>query len=442
MKKITYLSIVAMLMVSLNSCDVLKTKEVVDPNFPSVDAVLTNASKGQLDALAIGQISIARDGLATYLQVVGTIGKELFNFNSTESRWMTELNGVKPIDNSAFYNGATTTFGLPVRHANIINASLAATSSVTEVEKNGYKGLANTFKGLAMLYQLNVQYNNGIRLNVEDPFKPSKAASYAESLAGIAAVLDQASTQLDGAGAAFPFALPSGYAGFNTPANFKKFNRAIALRVALYQKDWTKAATLLGQTFYSATGDLNAGPKHTFSATPPDRANPMLNTSTVRIVAVQKIMDDAEAGDKRLSKVAVVAPALTFSSGVNYSSKYLTNMYLNASDVVPVIRNEELVLIGAEIAANQNNVAEATRLINIVRAAAGLKAYTGATTQAALINAILKERLYSLFYEGHRWVDMRRNGKLSEIVLPVSSMKVLEQLERPVAEVNWDKANP
>jgi starch-binding outer membrane protein, SusD/RagB family len=444
MKNLRYSLIIAGLTaISLNSCKVLETDVVVDPNFPSVGSVQTNATKAQLDALAIGQIAAARDGLATYLQVVGTLGKEIFNFNSTESRWMTELNGLRPIDNSAFYNGATTAFGLPIRHANITIAALNATTSVTDQQKNGYRGLANTFKGLAMLYQLNVQYTNGIRLNVEDPFKPSKPVSYTESLAGIAKVLDDGATQLDAAGAAFPLSLPSGYAGFNTPANFKKFNRAIALRVAIYQKDWNKAATLLSQTFYNATGDLNAGPKHSFNATPPDVQNPLLNTSTVRIVAIQKIIDDAEKGDTRVAaKVREQTPALSYTSGLTYATKYLTNVYVGANDPVAIIRNEELVLIAAEIAAQQGNATEATRLINIIRKAAGLTDYTGATTKDALINAILKERLYSLFYEGHRWIDMRRNDKLGEIHLPVAGMKVLERLERPVAEVNWDIANP
>lgn len=444
MKNIKYSFLFAGLAtLSLNSCKVLDTEVVIDPNFPSVGSVQTNATKAQLDALAIGQIAAARDGLATYLQVVGTLGKEIFNFNSTESRWMTELNGLRPIDNSAFYNGATTAFGLPIRHANITIASLNATTSVTDQQKNGYRGLANTFKGLAMLYQLNVQYTNGIRLNVEDPFKPSKAVSYAESLVGIAKVLDEGATQLDAAGAAFPISLPSGYAGFNTPANFKKFNRAIALRVAVYQKDWNKAAALLPQTFYSATGDLNTGPKHSFNATPPDLQNPLLNTSTVRIVAIQKIIDDAEKGDTRVAaKVREQTPALSYTSGLTYATKYLTNVYTGANDPVSIIRNEELVLIGAEIAAQQGNPTEATRLINIIRKAAGLADYSGATTKDALINAILKERLYSLFYEGHRWIDMRRNDKLGEIHLPVAGMKVLERLERPVAEVNWDIANP
>jgi len=442
MKKHTSIVLTSLLVGGLTACNPLQTEEVIDPNFPSVGAVTNNATKAQLDALSVGQFSLARNGLSTYLLVTGTIGKELFNFNGTESRWMTELNGLRPIDNSAFYNTATTGFGLPVRQANITLAATNNTSSVSDAEKNAYRGIANTFKGLAYLQMLNAQGTNGVRLNVEDPFKPSKAATYAESLAGIAKFLDDGASQLDQAGAAFPFSLPSGFVGFTTPSTFKRFNRAIALRVAIYQADWAKAATLLPQTFYSATGDLNVGPRHTYNPTPPDIQNPLLNTSSSQIVGVKEVFDAAEAGDKRLSKVRRQATPLTYTSGVTYSTPYLTSMYTSGSDPIPIIRNEELVLIGAEIAAQQNNAAEATRLINVIRTAAGLPNYAGATTKDALINAILKERLYSLFYEGHRWVDMRRYNKLNEIILPVANMKVLERLERPVAEVNWDKFNP
>lgn len=433
----------ALLATGVMSCSVLETSEVIDPNSPSVSSVLNNASKAQLDALAAGQIARARDGVATYLQVIGTLGKELFNFNTTESRWMTELNGLRPIDNSAFYNGATTAFGPPVRQANTLLASVDKTSAVTEEQKNGYRGLANTFKGLAYLYQLNIQYTNGVRLNVEDPLKPSKFANYEESLAGIKKFLDEGAAQLDKAGTSFAFSLPATYAEFNTPANFKKFNRAIALRVALYQKDFAGAATILPQTFYSMTGDLNAGPSHSFNATAPDVANPLLNTSSVRVVAVDKIMADAEAGDKRVNnKVTLLDKALDYTSGTVVSSRYLSKIYTSANQSVSIIRNEELVLAAAEIAAQAGNTANAVANINIVRKAAGLAEYNGATGKDALINAILKERLYSLWYEGHRLVDMRRYGKIADIYLPVTGMKVLEKLERPVAEVNWDNANP
>ena len=156
----------AILGTSIISCSILETKEVIDPNSPSVGSVLNNASKAQLDGLAIGQVARARNGIDSYLQVMGTLGKELFNFNTTESRWMTELNGLRPIDNSAFYNLTTTSFGPPVRQANTLLASLDKTTAVTEEQKNGYRGLANTFKGLAYLYQLNAQFTNGVRLNV------------------------------------------------------------------------------------------------------------------------------------------------------------------------------------------------------------------------------------------------------------------------------------
>lgn len=417
-------------------------EEVKDPNFPSVGAVTSNASKAQLNALAIGQIAAARNGLATYLQVTGTIGKELFNFNGTESRWMTELNGTRPIDNSAFYNGATTAFGLPVRQANIILAAVDNTSSATDQEKQAYRGLANTFKGLAYLYMLNVQYTNGVRLDVTDPFNPSKPATYDQSLAGIAGFLDAGATQLDAAGTSFPFDMPASYAGFTTPQQFKTFNRAIALRVAIYQEDWAKAATLLPQTFIDEDGDLTAGPKHSFSPSAPDIGNPLLSTASSIIVGVENIWDDAEPGDSRLSKVQVVDPELSYTSGVTYTTRYRAVLYTSATQPVGIIRNEELILIAAEIAAQQNNATEAVRLLDIVRNAAGLADYAGGTTQSQLIDAILNERIYSLWYEGHRWIDMRRYDKLGEIELPVAGMVVLTRLERPVAEVNWDIANP
>jgi hypothetical protein len=444
MKKLIYSILSALLLANgLMSCGITTTEEVISPNNASLSSVTSNATKGQLDALAIGQIGRARDGVDTYTQVVGTAGKELFNFNSTENRWMTELNGTKPLDNSNFYSGATTAFGPAVRQANTLIAAVANTKSVTAQEASGYLGLANTFKGLANLYELNVQYTNGVRLNVEDPLKPSKFATYDESLAGIKKFLDDGAAQLDAAGAAFPFAMPATYAGFNTPATFKKFNRAIALRVAIYQKDWTTAAALLPQTFLSETGSLTAGPSHTFNPTNPDVGNPLINTSSVRIVGVEKLWNDAEAGDLRLTnKLKVVSPSISFTNGVVYATKYLANMYNSASSSVPIIRNEELVLIAAEVAAQQGKTADATKYINIVRAAAGLKNYAGATDKDALINAVLKERAYSLWYEGHRWVDMRRYGKLGEITLPVAGMVIYDKLLRPLTEVNWDIANP
>ncbi|MFQ6115554.1 MAG: RagB/SusD family nutrient uptake outer membrane protein, partial [bacterium] len=58
--------------------------------------------------------------------------------------------------------------------------------------------------------------------------------------------------------------------------------------------------------------------------------------------------------------------------------------------------------------------AEAEADMNIVRAAAGLTGYTGTDASNAL-DRLLHEKRYSLFAEGHRWIDMRRYGRLSDL---------------------------
>jgi hypothetical protein len=261
-------------------------------------------------------------------------------------------------------------------------------------------------------------------------------------LAGIAGFLDQGATQLDGAGATFPFTMPTGFVLFNTPAEFKKFNRAVALRVALYQKDFTKAAALLPLTFFNEAGPLGLGPVHTFSPSSPDFQNPLLNVSSATVVGLDNIFDAIEAGDTRISKVTTTGGPFSYTSGTNYTTKYKSNLYLTATQPVAIIKNEELILIAAEIAAQQNNFVNATKYVNIIRVAYGLAAVATFTSQGQAIDAILKERLYSLWYEGHRWVDMRRYDKIAQIFIPVAGMKVYTQLERPVQEVNWDAAHP
>jgi hypothetical protein len=53
------------------------------------------------------------------------------------------------------------------------------------------------------------------------------------------------------------------------------------------------------------------------------------------------------------------------------------------------------------------------KAINVVRNAANLGTY-GALTATALENEIFFRR-YSLFGEGHRWIDMRRFERISEL---------------------------
>ena len=53
----------------------------------------------------------------------------------------------------------------------------------------------------------------------------------------------------------------------------------------------------------------------------------------------------------------------------------------------------------------------------------------------ALMDEIVKQRRYSLFGEGHRWIDMRRWGRLNQLPIDRPGDDVWEKFPRPVSEV-------
>src|SRR5256885_16281951 len=96
--------------------------------------------------------------------------------------------------------------------------------------------------------------------------------------------------------------------------------------------------------------------------------------------------------------------------------------YRSPTAPIPLIRNEELILLRAE--ANNfktvRNAPAAAADINAIRVRSG-----GLTSDAGLAAAsadsvkgvLLRERKYSLLFEGHRWVDMRRLGRVTDILI-------------------------
>ncbi|PVD52226.1 RagB/SusD family nutrient uptake outer membrane protein [Terrimonas sp.] len=81
-----------------------------------------------------------------------------------------------------------------------------------------------------------------------------------------------------------------------------------------------------------------------------------------------------------------------------------------------VFRLAEQYLIRAECYARQDKIIESKNDLNIIRNRSGL-ANTLANTSKELVSAIENERRIELFAEwGHRWFDLKRNKKASEIL--------------------------
>jgi hypothetical protein len=117
------------------------------------------------------------------------------------------------------------------------------------------------------------------------------------------------------------------------------------------------------------------------------------------------------------------------------SSRFQVITYKSDTDPVPIFRNEELILIYAEANIGTNN-AETVKAINVVRNAAGLENYAGdPMDNGALLDEVVKQRRYSLFGEGHRWIDLRRLGKLDDIIVERQGSIVHVQFPTPADEL-------
>ena len=411
--------------------------ELDDPNNPSVDLV-DNATLSELQNLITGIESGMRNRLGTYYDDVGVIGREYYRFSGSDPRFTADLlgKGSATLDNNTFYiTGPYAERYRVIKNANLLIEAVDNTqASISDAQKNYIKAYAKTIKAYQLLMNLNLLYTNGIRTDVGDADNLGAFRNYSEALGDIEALLNEAETELKGSEDEFIFDLSSGFSGFDDPAGFLEFNRAIAARVALYQEDYTAALTYLDDSFLDENGDLETGPQHFFSTAGGDLTNPMFfpaNASGETRVAHPSFIADALAGDERLSKVKERESTASLD---NLTSNYDVMVYPTQSDNIPIIRNEELVLIFAEASLMDGNSGDAVDAINVIRAAHGLAPYAGNVTDEALIDEILFQRRYSLYGEGHRWIDMRRFEKLGELPIDRSGDDVWVAFPRPATE--------
>jgi hypothetical protein len=393
-------------------------KEYGNLNGPTVEEYAKNASKDQLNGLVAGSLSGMRINDGIYLDAVGVIGREMYRFSNADPRYVTELlgSGNTTLNNTGFYvtNPWASRYRV-VKNCNGLIEAATNSTSITDEERKGYTGFAKTLKAFELLLNLNLTYTNGIRVDVADPNNLGPIlSSYDESISAISSLLDEAKTDLSGATIAFP--LTDGFAGFDDAAGLTKFNRALAARVDVYRKEWATALTDLSQSFFDLNGDFYLGVNEVFSTGSGDQLNPAYfdqNSSGEVRLAHPSYASDIAAGDDRIDKATLRNTPASDPSGL--SSDRDVWVYTSSTAPIPIVRNEELILIYAEAKIQTNALTDAVDALNIIRAGHNLPDYGGAVTPSALIDEMLTQRRYSLFYEGHRWIDVRRYDKLGTL---------------------------
>ncbi|SMO38518.1 RagB/SusD family nutrient uptake outer membrane protein [Solitalea koreensis] len=443
----TYIKIKSLLILSVMVCFLsvipygCKLDDNPDPNHPSTDVVLNNASVVELNNVVVGSEAGMRDAVDFYLDDVGVVGRDIYRFSGSDPRYTQDLlgQGSATLDNNAFYTTRLWNAAYRViKNCNTLLAAVDNTSSPTEEQKQGYRAFANTIKAYQLLLALNLTNENGVRIEVSDPTNLGPIVPHDQALAAIAALLDQASTQLDAAGASFAFQLSPGFLGFNTPANFKKFNRALAARVAVYRNDFAGALAILPTSFLDINGNFQSGVYHVFSNLAGDQLNKFFNAPNaggeIRVAQPNFLSDAIAAGEGADLRLSKIAPRTTPASQGGLTGTHDVVVYKSNTDPIAIIRNEELILIYAEANIQTNQLANAVVALNIIRTKNNLLPYAGAVTQTALITEMLKQRRYSLYVEGHRWVDMRRYGRLAELPLDRPGDNVWNCFPVPFAE--------
>jgi len=413
-------------------------KDYGNLNNATVEDFLKNASQSELNNLVSGTESGMRNLLNLYLDDVGTIGREGYHFSGSEPRYITDLLGASSgtLSGSNFYiaNPWAARYRV-VKNCNTLIQAATNSTLISGDQKNGYIGFARTIKAYELLMNLNLTDSNGIRIEVNDPDHLGPIVNYNEGLSAIASLLDSGKLAFTTGSVGLPIAFPlAGFAGFNDAAGLTQFNRALAARVSVYQQDWQGALNDLNESFFGLTKNFNLGIYHVFGTGSGDQLNPMFipqNQSGEIRVAHPSYAADIEGGDDRINKATL---RTSTASLLGLSSNRDVWVYTSSTAPLPIIRNEELILIYAEANIQLNNLSEGVAALNVIRNGHQLGDYTGAVTKDALISEMLKQRRYSLFFEGHRWIDMRRYNLLNTLPLDRPGDDVWTEFPLPVTE--------
>lgn len=433
MKKIhikpLFVALLTGVLLSFSACQL---DDIPNPNAPDqINLENGGATLNDLRLLASGLEAVLRVDMEFHFWTTSIVGREYWDLRNTDPRYTGELlgKGGGGLDD----NGFLTTRSYAARYRAVrsawvqIHATQNSSASLSTAQRNGLLGHARTLLAYSLLLECNRQYQNGIRTNVEDPDNLGPFENYDAALRSIRAILDQGNTELTGA--EFVFSSTLGNA-----ARVKQFNRAIAARVEMYKGDAAAMRSLLQETWMDPDGNMNEGVYYVFGAGGNNRFNPLFNVPLqTQYVAHPTFVAAAEPGDTRFSSKTTQLSA-PFATD-DLSGDVQVTMIASNTSPFPIVRNEELVLMWAEANIGFNNN-EAVTAINKVRAAAGLSGYGGPTDDASLVNQLLHERRYSLFGEGHRWIDMRRLGRLNQIPIDRPGDVVHQQFPRPVFDVD------
>jgi hypothetical protein len=399
-------------------CDLTKPSDIPLQDKPSVNALEETPTPSIIYAATQGLLDGLRQGTTDLMSSLAHHGREGY--------YLAVARTVLDEFDDPIQPGGGVGWGSAYNYIRTGNSILNATDKVSGMSvpnQEAVRGFVKTVEAFLLLGQIHVHDTFGIVVQTNQPRSElGPLATKAEAYAYIAKRLDDAAVHLRAAGPTFPFLLSAGFAGFNTPVTFLRFNRALRARAANDNREYAVALTALAESFINPTGDLATGVYNTFSTASGDRPNPYFDPTGLQYLADTMLVVQAQrkadaAIDDRLTRKVLRSGAVTHT---RVTSNLRWVLYGTNVAPIPVIKNEELILIRAEAKMFTGDRAGALADLNIVRSrSGGLPALTADPGDPGLLNELLYNRRYSLLFEwGHRWFDLRKHGLLSTVIGP------------------------
>jgi starch-binding outer membrane protein, SusD/RagB family len=439
------------------ACDL----DITNTNAPTVEELTDAPTREVLARAATGIFAQTYNNVATEIQFYALYGREGYNLLGNDPREVGEqIRG--PQDPTGRNSGIWVGIYAAIRSINTYLAAVPEAAGLSDAERRAAAGMARTFKAWH-LHRLAVRTGAyGIPVDVDRPIDadPAPFVSFANAMQEAADLMDEAYDDLQAGSAAFPFTVPPGYGGFDTPATFALFNRALAAKIQVHRATfagcapcWSDAATALGQSFVTDAGlpaTLATGVYYAYSASAGEPSNPITEPlSSNRFWVHASIVTGAQlqAGgqpDQRLTDKVL-------DTGRSWELENLTGthkpvLYNNPADPatadlsasIPWITNEELLLLRAEVRWNDGDRPGAIADIDRIRQNAGglpPTTLTAAGPDADFVDELLYNRLYSLMWsQGTRWIDARRYDRLDQLPIDRAGDSVYDQMLVPADE--------
>jgi starch-binding outer membrane protein, SusD/RagB family len=393
-----------------------------NPNSP--DLIGENPSRSQVSATANGMLISLRQEFADFALDLGILGREAYRFDGSDPRFTGELLA-GPLDpgGGAFGGDHWAEEFNSIRAGNNLLAVLPSAQALSAEEQSATSGYVKTIQALDFLMILDTHTQDSIPIDVgtDVTAAPAPFVTNAAAFARVVQLLDEAQAELAAGGSAFPFALPPGFAGFDTPATFAQFNRGLRARVAVYQNQFADALTALSASFIDPASDLQRGVYMSYGTGAGDFANslsidPQSGENFVHpsIRAGAQLQTDGVSLDQRFLDKTVPRPGQS-SGGLSSDLGWIR--YPSPSSPIPIIKNEELILLRAEANIGLNDLTSALNDINTIRTLSGNLPPLGSLgTPDAALTELLYNKTYSLLYEGgHRWIDARHYNRLNTL---------------------------